>query len=290
MIVEREPVLEKLTLDVAKRHAQLPQIKGDRNLTLGHVQALRDVYDKGLFHTPTWAVVYCKENGVTYRFNGKHSSHMLCELNGSFPTKMKVMIIYFECDHVSELPVCFDQFDKRWSVRSPADSMNVHKSLHAELHDVSKTNAQNAVQGIAWYVRNVAETVLSVEEQSQLVHQYPSFIATYAPLISTNRMKRTGVIAAMFGIWMVNGYQEKIIEFWRMVRDQTHEDVKNGSRTLGKFLELAQYNVDPSTRKNWDPRAFYFKCVHAWNAYVQGISTDLKYHVAAPFPKIRKLS
>jgi hypothetical protein len=286
MITELPSAHLPLTVEAAKAHAALPQIKGDRGLQKTRMEHLIDAHERGLFHSPEWAICYCKETGLTYRMNGKHSANFLMGLNGHFPKTLSVTIKRFECDSLSELAILFDQFDRSISVRTRGDSINVHKSLHGLLDKVSKTSVEKAVAGIAWYIKHVNGTFLSPADQAQLVHHYADFIAWQEPITGTTRMKRAGVVAAMFATWNAN--PTKAMAFWILVKDQSHEDSRGGSRVLGKFLELAQYNpFETSTKIKWDSRAFYVKSIHGWNAHVTNTTTDLKYHPNAPFPKVK---
>lgn len=286
MIVELPSVHQPLTVDVAKSHAALPQIKGDRNLQSSRLSYLKDAHDRGLFHSPIWAVAYCKESGKHYRINGKHSANFLSGLNGHFPKGMSVTVLQFQCDTIAELASLFDQFDSPASTRTRGDSVNVHKSVHESLAAVSKTSALKAIAGIAWHIRNVVGKSLNQADQNQLVHHYSDFLQWQVDLTGTRRMNRAGVVAAMFQSWNIDAVIAK--QFWVLVRDQSHEDAKNGSRSLGKFLEISVYNpVEQMTKLKWDSRAFYVKSVHGWNAWITNTTTDLKYHSNSPLPNMK---
>lgn len=284
MITKLPDIHCPLTPAVAAEHASLQQIDGDRKLSTSRTRFLKDRVEKGLFHSPDWAVAYY--GGAKLRINGKHSSTMLAGMNGEFPHGLSVTIKQFQCDAPADLATLFDQFDAPQSARSKNDSTNVHKHLHDELKGISTTNVNVAIAGVVWLLRETSGAFFTAEDMRQLVHQETEFITDVNIYAGTRRLKRPGIMAAMYATRGNN--REEWSAFWNAVRDQSHEDSKNGSRVLGKFLELSMYNpLEPGTKTKWDTRAYYCKCVHGWNAAKSSLSTDLKYHKGAPLPKVR---
>lgn len=283
MAIHKMPTLHTpLTEELAKEHASLPQIDGDRKFRPARMTKLKDLFDQGLFYDPEWAIAYL--DGTKYRINGKHSSHLLISMNGKFPKGMFVTIKQFKCDTPLELATLFEQFDSRISVRTNDECNGVHKSVHPELADLSNSIVSFAVRGVAWVIREESGESLTEDQQRQIIHEHSEFIRWCCPLVGTRRMKKTGVIAAMFKTWSVDS--DVATSFWTHVRDQSHEDKENATRRLGKFLELCIYDpLDKSTKQRWDVRALYSKGIHAWNAFRQSRGTDLKYHPSSPLPQ-----
>jgi hypothetical protein len=199
---------------------------------------------------------------------------------------MFVTIKQFNADNEIDKATLFDQFDSHVSVRTRNESINVHKQLHASLADVSTTAIAAAINGLVWYLRETTGQTFDENDKKQLIHQYQEFIVWANNYVGVRRMKRAGVVAAMF---VTHGIDtDSAGAFWNAVRDQNHEDNRHPSRVLGKFLEITIYDpLDRQTKQKWDTRAFYCKCIHGWNAYRGEHGTDLKYHPTAPLPKAR---
>jgi len=245
---------------------------------------LEDAFIEGLFHDPDWAIVWFR--GRKMRANGKHSSLFLAGLNGDFPKGLSVRIQQFECDTEIDLATLFAQFDPSRSVRTRGDNINVHRAIEPTLREVSQTSTACAVAGLTWLLRQDAGVTFKESDQLQLVHSHAEFIAWVDQYVGMRRLKRTGVVAAMFATWSKDATAAKA--FWDHTREQDHEDPKHPTRKLGRFLELSILDpTDPQTKQKWDTRAFYVKCIHAWNAFRAGEGTDLKYHPTAPLPKVR---
>lgn len=276
MIKELQTQIVPLTKELATKHAALPCVKGDRLLKSERIAMLRDRHERGLFHAPVWAVCYC--NGKEYRVNGNHSSNFLLSLNGNFPVGMSVVMRQFICDSEGELPVVFDQFDCPWGVRSNLESINVHKSIIDKLENVSRSGALRASEGIAAHVKLTTGVRFTKDDAKQLLSAHPDFIAwAGAGYTTTRRFNKPGVIGAMFATWAVSPAAAQA--FWEMVRDLTHPEASNASRTLGEWLKHCELKpVDAYRGVKWDTRAYYCKSIIGWNAYIDGRRTDLKYH------------
>lgn len=283
MIKELPPIVTLLTPELAREHAALPKVKGDRRITRKRLEEIRDKVRSRLFHSPTWAVATCK--GQRHRMNGGHTSTALAMMNGEFPVGLSVTILQFECDTEDDLVTLFDQFDARWSVRTHNDSLRVHASVHESLDNISTTAINRCVSGISYAVSNDGKDRLSPDAQKTLLNQYADFVVWAKEFVGIRRMSRCGVVAAMFATWSRS--PALATGFWLMVRDQNHPDPRHPTRTLGKFLEQSTFDThNPATGMRWDTRAFYVKGVHAWNACQAGRHTDLKYHPVAGWPKV----
>lgn len=283
MIKELRSMHCDLTPAIAAEHSTLPQINGDRSMQKERVAWLKEIIGAGLFHSPEWAVAYI--GGKKIRINGKHSSSVLAAMNGDFPTGLQVTIKQFSCDDETDLATLFDQFDSRRSVRTRGDSMNVHKHLQSALEELSTTAVLKIMAGVTWYLRQEHGLVFGEEESKQLIHEHVEFIRFAGSFCGTRRIGKAGVLAAMFAIFTKAGPAPSRL-FWDLVSTQGHESPKNATRILGKFLEICVFDVcDPNTKRKWDTRALYSKCIHGWNAYRRGVGTDLKYHATSPLPK-----
>lgn len=270
-----------LTKALASRVAATPNYQGERALQrrrLGYLaQRLRD----GLFYPPRWSLV--RVGGTEYRVNGQHSSAMLTENIDLFPDGMSVVIDRFEADSMRDVADLFSQFDNKASVRSRMEIVNAHARVHVELDAMSSTTLSACVSGMSYALcdgkglRSYAD-----DQRAALTHEHMEFVQWVHEFAKARVLSRATVIAAIFRTYEVN--REHARMFWTWVRDETHPDSQHSTRTLAKFLSL---NTNKVGMAKWEPRAFYVKCLHAWNAYRMGATTALKYRHDKPVPSVR---
>ena len=77
-----------LTPDLARQFKDMDPSPTERDLNPARLKMLRDKADKGLLITFNWSTALLGDRRL--RVNGQHSSNMLCELNGAFPSGLKV--------------------------------------------------------------------------------------------------------------------------------------------------------------------------------------------------------
>lgn len=270
-----------LTRTLAEDFATMRGVPGERKLSNARQNFLRARYDDGKFHTPVWAVAVL--GGVRHRVNGQHSSNMLLSLNGHFPIDRRVHLMEFSCDSQEDLAELFAQFDAKDSARSYSDILTSHGRIHAELNDVSPTSMATAVSGIA-YALNLNKKV-GTDERARLVHAHQGFVIWANPFVKFRGISRAPVVGAMFDTYHKS--RDAATEFWTLVKDESHADVNHPSRVLSRFLRDAiVQEKEHRGAKKWSPRAFYTKCVHAWNAYRRGQRTQLKCYDTENAPDI----
>ncbi len=274
-------VVKPLTRDFAEEFSQLPVFGGDRDResTAGRkrIAWLAEVLEDGHFFSPVWSTV--SYNGRTYRIDGGHSSQMLAENPGAFPEGLPCVVRQFRCESEQDLADLFSQFDNRKSLRTRSDKTKAHTAVEAQLRDLPPTWVAICVDGIAAYSTQFRGGV-DEDDRTGLVHYHQGFIAWAHPFVKSRRIKRVGVVAAMYATRRVN--QEAATEFWTLVRDETHPEANNPTRKLAVFLRDSM--LDNRTGRSWSQRAFYAKSIHAWNAWRTGVTTALKFHYTSDLP------
>lgn len=273
-----------LTPAIAKEFAQMNAFVGERPIRPGRIAELQRKLDDGLFFDPRWATADFE--GRKYRVNGQHSSKMLSECNGSFPHGRQVIVDTFTCDTKEELALLFEQFDPASSSRTRLEVVNAHGRVHSSLDDVSPTVMSKAVAGMAYALSNLnASGRSTLSQQSKLIHRHQEFVVWCNPFVSERILCRVGVVAAIFDTYRRN--QDASTEFWSLVKDESAPDNKDASRTLARFLRDS-IGDGRMGMKQWDQKAYYVKSIHAWNAWRDGVTTQLKYHPnssSIPSPK-----
>lgn len=274
-----------LTRRFVAQFASLPTFLGDRSFETPQgrrrIAWLRRLLDEGKFFSPKWATATL--GGMTYRVNGGHSSAMLLECdNGVFPAHLNAIVDEFKCETAEDLADLFDQFDPRKSIRTINDRITAHKSVHDELADIAPTPLAKGTAGIAAFYSGFGESErLEEDERIRLIHKHQEFLLWSCRYLGRRALTAVGAVSAMFATWHRDPEDAEL--FWDAVRDET-EPAGSPSRKVASFLKD---RFLPHVQKKFDSRATYVKCIHGWNAYRTGQSTDLKYTRTAALPRVR---
>lgn len=278
-----------LTPKFVSEFADLPTYKGDReqDTPVGkrRIKWLRRLFDEGNFHTPKWATA--ELDSKVYRVNGGHSSSMLNDLNGEFPSGMSAVVDRFACDDYDDLAELFDQFDNRKSIRTTKDKINAHRAIHPELEDMAPTNISRALYGVGWATARTGRDKVTIDEESRvrLIHQHKHFLCWANAFVGLPRMGRVGVVACMFKCFEKS--QREATTFWNEVRDESNPDNKSPSRVLAIFLRDAMAKRTSGNSNKFSAAEFYTKSIHAANAWKVGATTSLKVHKKSGLPKLK---
>lgn len=281
MIQYMRTELVPLTKDYAADVATMPSYRGERPLQRARLGFLVSKLKDGHFYSPRWSVV--RVNGATYRINGQHSSTMLTQNDDLFPPGLKAIVDHFEADSLLDVATLFGQFDSRASVRSRKEIVNAHARVHEELDEMSPTVLSACVAGMAYALcdgkglRNVSD-----EERAGLTHDYTDFVRWVNTFAKCRILAKAPVLAAIFKTYNVQ--RTLAGEFWGMVKEQSHPYSQHPTRILARFL---LENTNRTGTARWVPRAFYVKCLHAWNAFRTDAPTSLKYRPDTPVPPVR---
>lgn len=261
-----------LTKVLAKEIAGLPHFEGDRPWDSGEgrkrMQWLSRLLDEGKFYPPRWATV--EFEGTMYRVNGGTSSHMLIGRNGSFPAGLHVLIDRFSCDTRGDIADLFDQFDHRRSIRTLIQRVRAHKPVESVLEDVSPTDVNVCLTGIAASLLNFAQA--EEDQRVGLIHDNAAFIHWAKPFVRRRHLTSRGVVAAMYDTY----HRDAVYAggFWAFVGEESHPNPDHPTRALAAFLK-DMVRTQVGSRK-WTAQDVHTKCMHAWNAARKGKRTDLK--------------
>lgn len=286
MLMYKDTTLVPLTTELVEEIVTMPVFKGERPLKKSRIEFLRARFDDGYFYSPRFAIA--KLHGKNYRLNGQHSSNMLLERNGEFPEGRTAVIDTFTCEDEMDLAECFGLFDPTKSNRTRSEIANAHGRVHDELDEVSMTNLCGIVSGLAYGLDECRSNCsgLSAEDSARLVHDNVQFVLWANPFFNNKFLARAGVIGAMFQTYVLDSDDATI--FWRWVSKEDHPNVCHASRVLARFLrENKTMGGKSETRSHrWPMKAFYVKCIRAWNAYRRNVQPGgLHYTVRGKIPK-----
>jgi hypothetical protein len=281
-----------LTPDVVSKFREIEGSAVEREISRRRIKHLREKIEAGLGVTFHW--VTADLDGKTLRGNGQHSSTMLAEMSPDhFPKGLKVFREHYKCDTADDFAVLFQQFDDRTSSRSSSDVAAVYQGFQAELKDVPHEIAKLAIDGYAWYQRNILR-----------VPDVPVGDATYAkfsdkglhPFIKwlaelhnskTRELQMRPVTAAIFGTFETNETEAR--QFWDTVSRGGDPDVEDSpERVLDMWLRSVFEGTFEYPGK-WGASNFYQGCVYAWNAAREGKRiSNIKFEVKKNVTPIRE--
>lgn len=290
MFVETDVKIVPLTHEYVRGFWALPTFGGDRDrLGTGgkrRIKWLRSKLENKQFFSPVWGTAVLQATGVKYRVNGGHSSAMLMELNGEFPSNARAIVREFECQTDEDFAILFDQFDPKRSSRTKIEKVRAHLYVEGSLTGVSPTMCNDIIGGIAYGLTCNSSWKPDEDERIGLMHEYQNFIMWAKGFAGRRMLQRSSVLGAMFSI-RAKGGEALSHAFWTQVRDEDHPDSLNATRVLANFLKA---NVVAGKERRcgneWSPRAFYVKCIHGWNAWRTNAGTQLKYRPDTDIPKI----
>jgi hypothetical protein len=267
-----------LSLQVVEDFRKLEASPTERVLDPARIRMLREKAEAGQLITFQWSTAQLGEH--KYRINGQHSSEMLCGLNGQFPEGLKVHMDEYQVDDRDSLALLFRQFDNRKSGRTPSDVSGAYQGLYPDLHDVPRSAAKIAVEGAAWYDKNIeglpapsGDDVYTLFGHTNL-HGYICWIGDLFT-IKTPELRRVTVVAGMYGTHSKNEAEAR--KFWAaVVRGGVEYEENHPTTILDSWLRAVA--EDPKSRRDLKPAMYYQGVVFAWNAFREGKTpTSIKY-------------
>jgi len=272
-----------LTHDLAAAFAAMKPSPTERPLMKKRLTDLRNKIDNDLAVSFHWATADL--DGETYRVNGQHTAHLLADMNGKFPEGLSVHMDKYKVADESGLAVLFRQFDPRNSGRTPADVAGAYQGLEEDLRDVPRPIAKLAIEGIAWFHKEIEGLPPIVgDDRYEYFHEteYHEFIRWAGKLFSVKTPELNGIpiAAAMWGTWEANETPAR--EFWdEVARGGNPESDEAPTTKLDNWLKALKDKKQPGYVAKVKAPSIYQGCIHAWNAWrrddtvLKAIKTDI---------------
>jgi hypothetical protein len=281
-----------LTKDVARKFRDMEGVPNDRNLSVNRIEAYRKIAEAEMFRPLQWATAKCIETGGTYRVNGKHTSTLFSEDGVDIPSGLVAVVEHFKCDTMEDLAKLYSTYDSRGQVRTTNDINKSFAAVDPDLKEIPVNIVSLCVTAISYTKYGASYTARSAAERAEVLFDphNKKFVQWVSDMIvgkDSRYIKRSPVVSAMYDTWRRG--QKAADEFWCAVRDNTGESPHCPDRKLGKYLMTRTVNTGNGGAKNMgasacSPREMYVKCLHAWNAWRKGTTTDLKYHAECKIP------
>jgi len=274
--------------DFAAKHNALPRSPTEREFTESRLENLLQVLMNEQAIAFNWATV--KYDGRIYRMNGQHSSRAIMNFSGDLPAKLVFHIDRYDAPSRDAMADLFQQFDARWSQRTPADIAGAYQGLDDSLSHCDKNNSRLAIDGVSWYLKHVEG--LKVPPGAHVYslfydETYHPFIMWMSGFLSSKmpELKPKSVLAAIYATFAHASDVDHVKEFWRDVTFNRPSNENDPIKVLGDVL-LVSHEAKKKDDKMDAPEA-YVKCIRAWNAHRAGDTVkSLTYVHGKPFPDV----
>lgn len=290
------PKTHKVTKALAKQFAEMEAAPRDRPLSERRLLVYNQLLAAGQFRPVTWASAICKETGDIYRVNGKHTSTMLSGLE-KMPD-FYVTVEEYECETLEDVAHLYATFDSKMQSRSANDIYQSFAGTIKELNEVSRASVTLAINGLSYAQWGEAVHSHQPAERAELLIDNTNFVLWVDELVhgaADGEKKRRSydlmkmpVCAAMYGAWSKN--RSDATKFWTAVRDETGSKPDLPDRKLAKYLSTVASERQGSRArraKHAGNREIYVKCLHGWNAWRKGETTNLNYYAEAKIPAVQ---
>lgn len=272
--------------------ATMKPAKADRNILPSRMALLRKEMLTGRFRTAVWASVTCRDTKETYRVNGKHTSTLLSQMNGEAPKNIKLYVERYEADTLEDVASLYATFDAKWSARSSGDINRAFAASVPELDDVPSRIINNCVTGMSMATWGMGYGKNPADQRAQFAISEAGFITFANDLVegcesTPKHLIRGPVLAAMYLTWKKS--KASAGEFWKLVATGEGK-VGSPDRKLEKFLLTTKVNFGCGARSDGavaSSREILVRCLHAWNAWRRGESTELRYYANSPVPDVK---
>lgn len=279
---------------LVEHFATMTPAKCDRPLNPRRMEFLKKEIEAGRFFTPRWVAIYCLEDKVWYRGNGKHTSTLLSQMNGTAPKDLKVCVDQFEVDTLKDVAELYATFDSRSGVRSLMDIVRIVSATDPDLEGVSMKVITNAVSGISFAEHFGRDNTMCMYEKAKKIIDHKQFVLWLSGAMlngsrESKHMRKAPVVAVMLKTFTKD--KRAATEFWDLVR---MVDGGNGSapKRLALWLKDDANLSSGRGAKSGDKEAvthreMFARCILQWNLWRAGKAGWAQYVRDAELPEVK---
>lgn len=298
-MVRWEPTTRtRRTLDsnFAKWYLSLPGLPSEREIQKDHVEKLKARMLNGMMLEDNVSVATIGVNGKTYKGNGQHTCTARNEPNGDAPN-LKINYCHYDVASLADAAQLYAQFDPSWGGRRFPHIAGAIWSTDGMLKKFgSKRFLSLAAGAIAFDKMGRtfrAKQQLTGDDRINLPKQHTKAVEILQQITEeeSHHLMRDAVFCAMYQTIRVDA--EAALRFWSDVRDGAMLEKDDPRKRLEVYLRRIVSNMGPGSTKaanvNRKPgnNELYTKCIHFWNAWREGRTTDAKWYPSAPLPTAR---
>lgn len=284
---------KSLTKALAQHFMTMEPAPHDRELSQRRLSVYRQAIAAGEWRPCRWAAALCEETGITYRVNGKHTSTVFAEMD-AIPPDLYVNVETYVCPTLADVARLYGTFDASIQSRTARDITRAFAATMPELAVVPMRTLNACAAGIQLYdcggIPAAASRVRPTVRAERVLDECV-FVLWVNQIVADSHkyayLDRAGVIAAMFATYKKS--QKDALRFWTAVRSETGASPHDPDRMLARWLIVtsakAQSAASTPRSRIADPREFYVKSLHCWNAWRrQEQIKAIKYYTDAKIP------
>lgn len=285
-LIEKRKIVSA-SAKLAREFAEMLPCPNDRPVRKAILAMIDRAVTEGTFRSAVWASCYCKSTQQTYRINGKHTSTYLSGLE-TFPSGLDIYVERYEADTLEDVAKLYATFDSKQSSRNANDINRAFAATDVDMVQLPHRMVSLCVTGMSYNLWEDSYSAHPPDERALLLLDHKDFVLFVWDILSNTDSKhlwRGPVVAAMARTFAK--CQRDARSFWEAVRDGSAPDNRSPDRLLERYLNRVSVNTGKGARSLKDKvgsRELFVKCLHAWNAWRRGDSTDLKYYSAAATP------
>lgn len=295
-----KPRSVEITRKLAREFVEMTPAPGDRPYRDFRSAAYIKLAQAGRFRNPLWGRAYCRETGIEYRVNGKHTATMMYEwdlvAHGPYP-KLHALIEEYECDTLADVADLYATYDSPSTTRSSGDINRMFAAAVPELAGIKEHMINRYVTGLNHTPQRSQHSTKTLAERADvLLTETAAIVWIDKNLMHPEKERdaklkmllRGPIIGAIFKSYKKDPLAA--LSFWTAVREESDPNNEAPSRKLARFLRtgtMSRQRVRTS-RENvqlTDGRELWVKACHAWNAWRKGKPTDLRYYPKAELPE-----
>ncbi len=283
------PKAQTVTKALAEKFVNMEPTLRDRPLSEMRLRVYEKLMREGGFRPPDWAGAFCRETGITYRVNGKHTATVaLTLLEAGMKLDLQAVVSYYSCDDLSDVSRLYSTFDSKVQSRNVRDINLSFASCVPELAEVSTRMIEIAPSAISFSSYQTEFTRMTTpQERAEALLEHWDFIVWADSVLTGTRgghssIRRMPIVAALYATW--SKHPRKAEEFWVLVRDESASVPTDPTRKLARFLLTHSKRGD--VRYKVRDKEYFVKALRAWNAWRTDQTTDLRYSASDPVPKV----
>lgn len=266
-------VREILTPEKAKEYLELNTYEGQRPLKTERVTNLIERIMSGRFRSAEIGIAHFE--GKRILVNGQHQCTAIIKTGREVQSNLN----HHYCKTAEDLATAFSEYDQPDQTRSVREVIRAYR-VAAKI-DCSDGCANQCSSAIAWCEYGpLFQSKIRREHRAGLLFGKDGIIAFVNDVFYSvpTEIRKIPIIAA--AIKCFQKCPDDAMSFWVSVRDG---EMLKKSDPAYKVRKHCEQEGCCAGRPN--ARETHVKCIHGWNAFRRGTTTNLKYYIDADIPE-----
>jgi hypothetical protein len=284
--------VKPFTHQLAKWYLALNSLPGERPIGDEHVEKLFGELDRGSFLGELSVIATGKVGNTIYQLNGRHTCTAMLKYNGK--RSYEITHLQYELPTLEKAGELYAKFDPNWAGRTFPHILRAWLRTHGfgEDYGMRLMTLFCSAATFDFVGKNPfgMKKVIGLDKV-ELIKKYPTILRAVLEIIGDNQkssahLRKLPVMCAIFQTVKKSERAAKM--FWIAVRDGENLSKQEPAKKLETYLRENTFNrgmaaVCPKRKAGF--REMYAKCIHAWNAYRNGSTTDMKFYPNAKLPE-----